>query len=171
VRKTASHLVRLGSVMILLGACSCKQKESVDYSAMHAYQPAEIRKIVDNAVKIENVGEPSIQKTEIRNDGSTIVTTHQIYRVVVETSNDHHLVPKTEATASARGAGSGPIIIVSSCEMTCTPVRPGDTCNISGCMPTDKCGCTQGSCGNNCTTDNMCHQGMAAFGFGGAIMF
>ena len=156
--------------ILLISAYSCKDKNEIDYSVMHVYQPQELQKIIDNAFKIEMIGKPTVTRNQIPGDSSTITTTTQIYRVYVGLNKEDHILPPAEVTESARQA-AGPIIITSSCQMTCTPVRPGETCNVSGCMPTDKCGCTQGSCGNNCTTDMMCSQGLAGFGFGRLIIF
>ena len=160
------------SGLILLGTYSCKQQKSFDYSTMHVYKLPELQKIIDNAYKIELAGEASVQKRENEKNGSVTVTTTQVYRVYIALNKDDHLIPKPEITESARLAGNGPIIITSACEMTCTPVRPGESCNIAGCEETSKCGCSQGSCGNNCTTDIMCHQSsLTGFGFGKLIIF
>ena len=170
MKKIYGLTICLVSGVIFLGANSCKQRNAVDYSTMHVYQPLELQKIVDNAYKIEKVGTPSTQKTVGGKDSTTTVITTQIYRVYVATTKDDHLIPISEVTTAARQAGGGPIIITSACEMTCTPVRPGEPCNISGCEESDKCGCSQGSCGNNCTTDRACHQSLAGFGFGRPIV-
>ena len=171
MKKINQYIACLIAAAILFSAWSCGNNKSVDYTDMHVYQPQELQKLVDNAYKIEMVGTPAVQKTQNPKDSSTIVTTTQVYRVYVGVTNDNHLIPISDSVA-ARKAGGGTIIITSSCEMTCTPVNAGESCNIAGCMPTDKCGCSQGSCGNNCTTDIMCHQGLAGFGFGrGIIMF
>ncbi len=160
----------LGAMVLI--ASSCGQKKTVDYSTMHVYQLGELQKIIDNAYQIDVVGQPAVQKTSNETTGAVTVTTTQIYKVYVAQTSDDRLIPKSEVTASARRVNQGPIIITSACEMTCTPVRPGESCNIAGCMETSKCGCTQGSCGNNCTTDIMCHQSsLTGFGFGRTIIF
>jgi hypothetical protein len=171
MKKINHYIAYFIAAAILLVGYSCKQKKTVDYTDMHVYQPDELQKLIDNAYKIEMVGTPSVQKTQTGKDSSTIITTTQLYRVYVGVTKDNHLIPGSDS-ATAKKSGGGPIIITSSCDMMCTPVRPGEPCNVEGCMPTDKCGCTQGSCGNNCTTDKICHQGLSGFGFGrGIIMF
>lgn len=150
---------------------ACQQHAEIDYSSMHVYKTDELQKIIAAASKIEKVGEPSVQQSGHPMDSSVIISKTQVYRVYVDLTEDGHIVSGEATSASARKAGSGVIIITTSCEMTCTPVRPGESCNIEGCFPTDKCGCTQGSCGNNCTTDVSCRQGLNGFGFGKLIMF
>ncbi|PWU03754.1 MAG: hypothetical protein C5B52_02830 [Bacteroidetes bacterium] len=159
------------SALILLVMNSCNQNNGIDFSNMHVYKADELQRIIDNAYKIEKVGDPSVQKSHYNNDSSTIYVTSQVYRVFVGLDKDNHLVPPSKVTEIARKAGGGPIIITSACEMMCTPVRPGEECNVSGCMPTDRCGCSQGSCGNNCTTDRACHLSVSGFNVGTLIIF
>lgn len=150
---------------------ACQKPDEMDYSSMHVYKADELQKIIASASKIEKVGEPSVQQSGHPMDSSVIISTTQLYRVHVDLTEDGHIVTETGSSSAARKASSGVIIITSSCEMTCTPVTPGTSCNVEGCMPTDRCGCTQGSCGNNCTTDVSCRQGLMGFGFGRTIMF
>jgi hypothetical protein len=171
MKKINHYIACFIAAAILLVAYSCNHKKAIDYTDMHVYQPDELQKLIDNAYKIEVAGAPTVQKTQNAHDSSTIIRTTQVYRVYVGVTKDGHLIPGADSTM-AKKSGGGPIIITSSCEMMCTPVRAGESCNVEGCMPTDKCGCSQGSCGNNCTTDKICHQGLAGFGFGrGIIMF
>jgi len=158
--------------IIFLCPLSCTKKENpIDYNSMHVYKPDELQKLIDNAVKIEMVGDPSVRKSEDDQDSSVTITTTQIYRVYVATKDDR-LIPKPEVTDSVKELRpGGPIVITSSCEMTCNSPAGGGSCNVEGCMPTDKCGCTQGSCGDNCTTHKTCRQALGGFSFGGVIMF
>ena len=171
MKKFTAFLSCLILGIALLGIISCEHEKAVDYSSMHVYQPEELRKIIDNASKIELAGKQTVQKSDNPADSSFSVVTTQIYKVYVNLSEDNRIVSATDETTTSERKATGPIIITSSCEMMCTPVRPGESCNVEGCMPTDNCGCTQGSCGNNCTTDIMCKQGLAGFGFGNRIIF
>ena len=149
---------------------SCKDNKDIDSSTMHVYKAEELQKIIDNAVKIEPIGEPTVIKTE--DDSTIVISRTQIYKVYVYLGDDNRIIenPDTTSITLARPA-TGPIIITTSCNMTCTPVRPGESCNISGCLETKRCGCSQGSCGNNCTTDTACHQARSGFGFDRVIIF
>src|SRR4249920_3851417 len=141
MKKSSAFLLAFIIGITILTAVSCKQKSEIDYASMHVYSPQELQMIIDNAYKIERVGEPLIQKTTRSKDSSIVTITSQVYRVYAGRTDDNHLIPPSKVTESARMAGgNGPIIITSSCEMTCTPVRQGESCNISGCIPTDKCG-------------------------------
>lgn len=170
------HLFRYVPVFIisfvLLWSLSCTKKQpSFDDTVMNVYQPEELQKLIDNAVRIEMVGDPSVRKSENPLDSSVTTTTVQIYRVYVATKDDR-LIPRAEVTDSVMQLRpGGPIVITSACEMSCNSPADGGSCNVEGCMPTNKCGCTQGSCGNNCTTDKTCRQTLAGFSFGGVIMF
>ena len=171
VKKPASHAMWLVSILILSAVLSCSRKESIDFSSMHVYKPEEIDRIIENAVKIEKVGEPTVQKAENAETGTITTVTSQVYRVYVARGEDDHLVPPSEGTAAARAADKGPIVITTACQMMCTRLRPDEPCHISGCMESSRCGCTQGSCGDNCTTSDMCKLVRAGFGFGKVIMF
>jgi len=159
----------LGFALFFISSCTKKAPE-VDYSSMHVYNAEELQKLIDNAIRIEMVGESTVRKSENPIDSSVTTTTVQMYRVYVGTKGDQ-LIPIAEVTDSVKMARpAGPIVITSSCEMTCNSPADGGSCNVEGCMPTDKCGCTQGSCGNNCTTHKICSQGLAGFSFGGGVI-
>lgn len=164
------------TAILLLGMVffisSCKEKETLDIDKMHVYKADQLQKIVDNAFKIEKVGQPTV-KTYMADSAGTMTTTRtQVYKVFVGLDKEGKIVPAAQVSESARMNNNDPIIITSACQMTCTPVRPGEPCNVSGCEETERCGCSQGSCGNNCTTDVMCHQStFSGFGFGRLIIF
>ena len=165
-----STVLLLGTALFLITSCT-KKTPGIDYTIMHVYQPEELQKLIDNAIKIEMVGEPSVRKSQNPIDSSVTTTTVQMYRVYVGTKDDR-LIPIREVTDSVLMARpGGPIVITNSCEMVCNSPADGSSCNVEGCMPTNKCGCTQGSCGNNCTAHKICHQSLAGFSFGGVIMF
>lgn len=160
-------------IFSLLFVTGCNQKEEISIDKMHVYSADQLQKIIDNAFKIEKVGAPGIRVFQSTDTIGAITTTRtQTYKVYVGLDKDDHIVPAGQVSESARKNNNNPIIITTACQMTCTPVRPGEPCNVSGCEETDRCGCSQGTCGNNCTTDVMCHQaGLSGFGFGRLIIF
>lgn len=174
MKNTMKNMIQLTTALVLgialffISSCT-KKAPAIDYDSMHVYQPEELQKLIDNAIKIERVGAPSVRKSD-NGDSTVITTTVQMYRVYVAT-NDDRLVPIGEVTDSVKMMRpNGPIVITASCDMMCNPPADGGSCNVEGCMPTDKCGCTQGSCGNNCTTHKICKQGLAGFSFGGGVI-
>lgn len=159
------------AILLTVFVASC-QKPSIDYSTMHVYSPEETQKIIDNAVKIEIAGSPLVEKRDVFQDSVTITTTTTIYKAFVSLSDDGHLVPPVDSNSTtALKISQDPIVITSSCEMVCNMSGNGQPCNITGCSETKRCGCTQGSCGNNCTTHEACHQRVGAIGFGRLIIF
>jgi hypothetical protein len=165
-----NHTIWLLSLSLCLCIFACGHPK-FDYSAMHTYTPEQLLILIDNAYKIEPAGSPVIERSENPADSSFTIRSTQMYRVYVNVTGDNHLDPKPDGGEVKELKPGGPIIITNTCDMTCTPVKPGDSCNVSGCEQTSKCGCSQGSCGNNCTTDIACHQWTSGFSFGKAIIF
>ena len=50
--------------ILLISTYSCKDKNAIDYSVMHVYQPQELQKIIDNAFKIEMIGKPTVTRNQ-----------------------------------------------------------------------------------------------------------
>lgn len=153
---------------------SCTQK--INYREIHTYKPEEVKKLFDNALKIEMVGEPIIETTEHRIDSSETLTqtvTTQTYLLYVGRTKDDHLIPISEIKESEVEAmindGRGPIVGSSSCTMHCKfgVVRCPDA---TGCAPDHRGGCSSFNCGSGCVTVS-CSPGFAGFGFGRAIIF
>ena len=151
---------------------SC-QKPAIDYSSLHVYKPEEVAMLIDNAVKIEMIGNAIVQKSENVQDSTVTTTTTTVYRIYVNVDDKGKLEPLPDGggTVALKQGSNDPIIINTSCEMVCNMSPDGQPCNISGCSETKRCGCSQGSCGNNCTTHQACHQRSGGMGFGRVIIF
>jgi hypothetical protein len=159
------------AILLTALTAACK-KPAIDYSTLHVYKPEEVAMLIDNAVKIEKVGESEVQKSENVQDSSITTTTTTVYRIYVNTDDKGKLeqLPDGGGTVALKGAPD-PIIISTSCEMVCNMSGNGEPCNVTGCTESKRCGCSQGSCGNNCTTHQACHQRSGAMGFGRIIIF
>ena len=146
---------------------ACKPAVGPVDQAVYLYPEAQLDQIIEHAVRIERVGDPMRSRTE--GDSTVLTKTTQIYQAFVVLDKDGHLVE--QPTEAAARQASGPIIITTSCDMVCTRVRPGEECHISGCQETARCGCSQGSCGDNCTTATACHQWRSGFSLGRLVIF
>ena len=160
-------------VLLLVIITSACKKPGIDYSTLHVYKPGEVAMLIDNAVVVEMVGDAITQKRENLQDSTITTTTTAVYRVFVNTDDKGRLekLPDGGGPVALKPGATDPIIINTSCEMVCNMSNDGQPCNVTGCTETKRCGCSQGSCGNNCTTHQICHQRSGAMGFGRIIIF
>jgi len=157
--------------LLLVWALSSCQEKRIDFEKIHIYQSEEAQKLMDNALKIDMIGEPTVQVSESVIDSTRIITqttTTQTYLVYVGLTMEGQLILKSEIAPSQVSAMlqdvRSPVVINTACEMKCLRTGMGYCEGARGCRPDHAGGCTAFNCGSGCTTSG-CRPLFQAFGF------
>ena len=145
----------------------CKQQPTTTENVeVHVYDSTQVDVILDNALKIEDVGTPVITK------GDFWVLTTKTYKVTVALDKDNHLIMDPNGKNNdtmARQTGIGTCVVSIGCEMSCQRHEDNEGCAISGCESNQQGRCSAGSCGT-CMTTLKCRSIRSGFGMGGGLI-